>query len=255
MFPIPSDQSVMADGDTPAARRQWIEERDTIYAARARPVAIAATRIAEDARDAKEEQDVPDEPWRRGRAGTSIGRAVHAALQVVDLRSGKGLDDIAQAQAAAEGVPGRAGEIARLVRGALESDLVQRALESGRWWRETPVAGRVGGGIVDGFIDLLFEEEDGYVVVDYKTDAAGDDEAIEQAMARYRLQGGAYALALNRATGVKVKEVSFLFLNPRRAMTVDNLSAAMMEAEEAALALLQGGPPNSTAGLSQETAG
>ena len=254
MFPVPSDQSVMADGDTPAARRQWIEERDTIYAARARPVAIAATRIAEDARDAKEEQDVPDEPWRRGRAGTSIGRAVHAALQVVDLSTGEGLDDIAQAQAAAEGVPDRAVEIARLVRGALGSDLVQRALKSGRWWREAPVAGRVGDGIVDGFIDLLFEEEDGFVVVDYKTDAAGDDEAIEQAMARYRLQGGAYALALNRATGVKVKEVSFLFLNPSRAMTVDNLSAAMMEAEEAALALLQGGPPDPATGLSQETA-
>ena len=132
---------------------------------------------------------------------------------------------------------------------------MQRALKSGRWWREAPVAGRVGDGIVDGFIDLLFEEEDGFVVVDYKTDAAGDDEAIEQAMARYRLQGGAYALALNRATGVKVKEVSFLFLNPSRARTVDDLSAAMMEAEEAALALLQGGPPDPATGLSQETAG
>ena len=252
--PGPPRETATLDGDTPTARQRWIEERNAIYAARARPVAIAATRIAEDARDAKEEQDVPDEPWRRGRAGTSIGRAVHAALQVVDLRTGRGLDDIAQAQAAAEGVPDRAGEIARLVRGALESDLVQRALKSGRWWRETPVAGRVGGGIVDGFIDLLFEEEDGFVVVDYKTDDLKSDAAIEEAMARYRLQGGAYALALNRATGVKVKEVSFLFLNPSRARTVDDLSAAMMEAEEAALALLQGGPPDPATGLSQETA-
>ena len=234
-------ETTTPDGDTPAARKQWIEERNGIYAARSRPVAAGATRIAE---EAKEEQDVPDEPWRRGRAGTSIGRAVHAALQVVDLHTGSGLDDIAQAQAAAEGVPGRAEEIARLVRGALRSDLVQRALASGRWWRETPVAGTVGEGIVEGFIDLLFEEEDGFVIADYKTDAIGDDEAIARAMARYRLQGGAYALALRRATGVEVKEVSFLFLNPRRVVTVANLPGAMMEAEKAALALFKSGAPH-----------
>ena len=32
------------------------------------------------------------------------------------------------------------------------------------------MAGPVGDGIVEGFIDLLFEEDDGYVIVDYKTD-------------------------------------------------------------------------------------
>ena len=148
--------------------------------------------------------------------GTSIGRAVHAVLQVVDLRTGNGLEDIAKAQAAAEGVPGRADDIARLVRRALDSPLVKRALESGHWWRETPVAGPVGDGIVEGFIDLLFEEEDGFVIVDYKTDALGSDDEIERAMARYRLQGGGYALALSRATGANIKEVSFLFLEPSR---------------------------------------
>ena len=77
-----------------------------------------------------------------------------------------------------------------LVRGALDNHLVQRALASGRWWRETPVAGPVGAGIVEGFIDLLFEEEGGFVIVDYKTDALGSSDAVERAMARYHLQGG-----------------------------------------------------------------
>ena len=155
-----------SDSDTPAARQQWVKERNTVYAARSRPVSAAATRLAQEAKD---EQDIPDEPWRRGRAGTSIGRAVHAVLQVVDMHTGIGLEDIAKAQAAAEGVPGRADDIARLVRRALDSPIVKRALDSGRWWRETPVAGPVGDGIVEGFIDLLFEEEDGFVIVDYKT--------------------------------------------------------------------------------------
>jgi ATP-dependent exoDNAse (exonuclease V) beta subunit len=226
-----------SDTDTPAARDQWAKERSAVYAARSRPFSAAATRLAQEAKD---EQDIPDEPWRRGRAGTSIGRAVHAVLQVVDLRTGNGLEDIAKAQAAAEGVPGRADDIARLVRRALDSPLVKRALESGRWWRETPVAGPVGDGIVEGFIDLLFKEEDGFVIVDYKTDALGSDDEIERAMARYRLQGGGYALALSRASGATVKEVSFLFLEPSREVTVEDLSRAVSDAEDGALVLFAG---------------
>ena len=236
--PSPDSPVAIGTSDTPAARRHWVEERNTMYAARSLPVSAAATRLAQEAKD---EQDIPDEPWRRGRAGTSIGRAVHAVLQVVDLRTGNGLEDIAKAQAAAEGVPGRADDIARLVRRALDSPLVKRALESGRWWRETPVAGPVGDGIVEGFIDLLFKEEDSFVIVDYKTDALGSDEEVERAMARYRLQGGGYALALSRATGATVKEVSFLFLEPSREETVEDLSSAMKDAEDAALTLFAGG--------------
>ena len=230
-------ETVMPVDDTPASRQQWVEGRDTAYAAQSRPFSVAATRLAQEEKD---EQDIADEPWRRGRAGTSIGRAVHAVLQVVDLETGTGLDDIAKAQAAAEGVPGRADDIARLVRRALDSPLVKRALNSERWWREAPVAGPVGDGIVEGFIDLLFEEEGGFVIVDYKTDALRSDDEIEQAMARYRLQGGGYALALGKATGATVKEVSFLFLEPNREVSVDDLSGAMKDAEDAALALFSG---------------
>ena len=235
--PDPPSAIGTSDADTPAARDLWMEERNAAYAALSRPVSAAATRLAQEAKD---EQDIPDEPWRRGRAGTNIGRAVHAVLQVVDMKTGIGLEDIAKAQAAAEGVPGRADDIVRLVRRALDSPIVKRALDSGRWWRETPVAGPVGDGIVEGFIDLLFEEEDGFVIVDYKTDALGSEEEIERAMARYRLQGGGYALALSMATGANVKEVSFLFLEPSRAVTVEDLSRAVSDAEDGALVLFAG---------------
>lgn len=42
---------------------------------------------------------------RKGRGGTSIGRAVHAVLQTVDLAKPDDLDDSARAQAAVEGLP------------------------------------------------------------------------------------------------------------------------------------------------------
>ncbi|MXX24620.1 MAG: AAA family ATPase [Caldilineaceae bacterium SB0668_bin_21] len=228
--------------DTPESRQHWQQQRRQLFAARSRPISAAATRLARHEQDEKLEQDVPDEPWRRGRAGTNIGRAVHAVLQVVDLHTGSDLDENVRAQAAAEGVSAQADQISRLVRRALQSSLVERALASGRWWREAPVAGPVGDGIVEGFIDLLFEEEDGFVIVDFKTDAVGSEDEVEQAMARYRLQGGAYALALSKAAGVNVKEVSFLFLQPNLQKPVDNLPQAQDEAERAALAWLTGAP-------------
>ena len=101
------------------------------------------------------------------------------------------------------------------------------------------MAGPVGDGIVEGFIDLLFEEEDGFVIVDYKTDAIRSEDEIEQAKTRYRLQGGAYALALSKAAGVTVKEVSFLFLQPNRDFTIEDLPRAQEEAEIAALEFLK----------------
>ncbi len=244
-----ADTASLAD-DTAEARREWAEERQRVYGLRARPHSVAVTGIAKEAGEDKQEQDIPAEPWKRGRAGTSIGRAVHAVLQTVDMETGHGLEDIAKAQAAAEGLPDRSAEIARLAGKALSSAIVKRALGSGRWWRETPVAGPappeinapgVGSpGIVEGFIDLLFEEEDGFVIVDYKTDALRSVDDIDRAMKQYRLQGGGYAFALERAVGARVKEVCFLFLQPQREITVEDLPGATKEAEQAALAHLAG---------------
>jgi len=239
LVPSDSPREVETVGDdTAQAREKWLEERNRVYARQSRPTSVASTRLAKEARDEKNEQDRADEPWRRGRAGTSIGRAVHAVLQTVDLTSGSGLDDIARAQAAAEGVPGRATEIARLVRHALSSTIVKRALDSRRWWREVPVAGPVGDGIVEGFIDLLFEEDDGFVIIDYKTDSLGSDDEIQRAMQKYRLQGGGYALALDKAIEARTKEIVFLFLEPQREVSIEDVPAAMAEAEVAALSIL-----------------
>ena len=122
-----------------------------------RPSFVSATSLGRLSGEDKGEPESP-EPWRRGRAGTSVGRAVHAVLQAIDLASGADVDDRARAQAAAEGIPEREGEIGRLARTAVESNVVKRAVASGRFWREVPVAAAVGGGSLHGFIDLLFEE-------------------------------------------------------------------------------------------------
>ena len=215
---------------------QWVQDRKRAIDESSRPQFIAATALSRAYRDDEEEPDSP-EPWRRGRAGTSVGRAVHAVLQSIDLATGEGLEHRARAQAVAEGVPDRETEIVRLARVAVGSDIVRRAVASERIWREVPVAAPVGDGSLQGFIDLLFEEENGLVVVDYKTDAVTEVQ-LPQVVDRYRLQGGAYAHAINRITGKRVKEVVFLYLQPNHEFILPNLPEAMAAARAAAQSLL-----------------
>jgi ATP-dependent helicase/nuclease subunit A len=57
--------------------------------------------------------------------------------------------------------------------------------------------------MLQGVIDCFFEENDNYILLDYKTDyvEAGKTEVIKE---RYRLQIDCYALALEKITGKKV---------------------------------------------------
>lgn len=217
----------------------WRSEREALFAEVGRPSSIAATSLGRSKKADVEEKPEQEssEPWKRGRGGTSVGRAVHAVLQSIDLASGDGITDRARAQAAAEGVPGRQREIERLCRVAVESEIVKRAVASGRYWREVPVAVGNGNGSLHGFIDLLFEEHPGLVVVDYKTDSISDEETPD-AVQRYRLQGGAYAHALQELTGKPVAEVVFLYLQPRREQRLPDLAGAMREASGEAERLL-----------------
>ena len=211
------------------ARRQWVEDRERVVKRQGRPASVAATGLA----NAEKAEPETDEPWRRGRAGTSVGRAVHAVLQTIDLATGAGIDQTARAQAAAEGIPQRQAEVARLTRVAVESDIVKRAVTSGRLWREVPFGVPVGDGALEGFVDLLFEEDDGLVIVDYKTDSV-EPEDVEDAANRYSLQAGSYALVAQRATRKPVKEIVFLFLQPNESAVLTNVSELALEAESAA---------------------
>ncbi len=233
--------------DDPATRSAWGDEHaERLAAALARPRVLAATAVAKLGRS-DERGDVgsgtPDDPglekgepggelpaWRRGRAGTSVGRAVHAVLQAVDLATGSGLEALAVAHATAEGVADEAGEVARLVRAALESPTL-RSLSTRRYWKELYVGAPVEGRVLEGFLDLLIEGPDGLQIVDYKTDRAATEGDLDQALDRYRLQGAAYAVAVEAAVGSPVAACTFLFLRRDGAVAreIEDLPAAMAE--------------------------
>lgn len=69
---------------------------------------------------------------------------------------------------------------------------------------------------MQGIIDVYFEEEDGLVVLDYKTDRV---RTADELVRRYQSQLTYYARALSQITGKAVKERSFIHLLLERKST------------------------------------
>ncbi|MBR9990367.1 MAG: UvrD-helicase domain-containing protein, partial [Gemmatimonadetes bacterium] len=172
--------------------------------------------------------------------GTEWGTAVHDAL----LAASRGLDGGKLRGAVrnlligldrpigADGEPAELDELMGIIESVRRSEVWRRAQGAGETLVEVPFAVRftaaeysaaIGAAdgkevtgeagpyeIVDGRIDLVFREADGWVVVDYKSDAAGDRIPADL-MRRYRGQLALYASAWERITGERVKERTLFF--------------------------------------------
>ncbi len=240
---LPRSDGATVVAPPPPAWDDWLVARDAARQEAMRQRVVSATRVARDAEAeadgwdpglAKGPRDLELPPWNKGRYGTALGRAVHAVLQTVDLATGAGLDDAAAAQAAAEGIVGREDDVAARARVALTTRVVREAVAHG-FRREMYVATPVDGTTLEGYVDLVYRRPDGLVVVDYKTDAWTDDADLDRKVARYRLQGAAYAIALQQATAEPVAECVFVFLgaDDAREVAVSDLPAAMGEVRAA----------------------
>ncbi len=209
-------------------RGEWEHERRRRLEAASAPGSVSASSLTggdavfstADAGMDKDRDDSEPPPWSKGRYGTAVGRAVHGVLQDVDLASGTGLEALALRQAAAEGVSGRTKAITELARAALSTDVAREAATS-KHWRELFVAAPFGGRLLEGYIDLAYRGPEGLVVVDWKTDVVADDDDIGAKLARYRVQGAAYAAALEAVTGETVARMVFVFLNQAGAVEVE----------------------------------
>jgi len=203
--------------DSEMDRQKWTENRAEILLSASRKISVSVTELA---RIAKEEADDEQKYYRTGRGGTNLGRAVHSVLQVIDLATGAGLDDISRAQAAAEGIADKWQEVAKLARNGLESAVVKRAVASGNYHREVFVSAPYEDKLLEGFMDIIFEEEGGLVIADYKTDAIDNEEELLQKKETYELQAGLYAKLANHVTGKIVKEVVLVFLRSGREIEI-----------------------------------
>jgi ATP-dependent helicase/nuclease subunit A len=189
--------------------------------------------VAVEADDHREADDTPAEDTTS--RGTDWGSAVHDAL----LAGGRGLTgDELRAECrnvligydrpiAEDGVPAELDELVAIVEAVRGSEVWLRARRAGQTLVEVPFAVRftaeeyarafstgVGGSaeyeVVDGRIDLIFREADGWVLVDYKSDSAGE-RIPPDLMRRYRGQLALYASAWQQITGEPVKERTLFF--------------------------------------------
>ena len=76
-----------------------------------------------------------------------------------------------------------------------------------------------GEHLVEGKVDLVFEEDGQLVVVDYKSDAITDDQALAQA-AHHAPQLQLYGRGLSQALGQPVRERLVLFTALARTIPV-----------------------------------
>jgi ATP-dependent exoDNAse (exonuclease V) beta subunit len=140
--------------------------------------------------------------------GPRFGTLVHAALATIALdASPSQIAEGVSLQARILGAPAAEVEAATAaVTAALAHPLMARARDAwraGRCRRETPLAWRQpDGSLVEGVLDLAFEDAGGWTVVDFKTDA---EIAVE--LATYRRQVRLYASIVARATGTDVTPV------------------------------------------------
>ncbi len=211
------------------AHAEWRAAADRARSDGARRRTVAATTIAVEAAPAVDEESEQARQGEAGRHGTGVGRAVHSALEVVDMT---GTGEL-QARHAATAEDVDTDLVVSMVAAALASPSVVEAARS-EHWRELFVAAPLSADLLlEGYIDLAYRTDSGLVVIDYKTDSWDDEEDLSARVARYRLQGAAYALALQKATGTRVERMAFCFLGSGSAVERDvpNLDAAMSEVE------------------------
>lgn len=223
-FGLRRDDLIVKDGDMFAveerrtAYEQWRAERDrTVQAGKRESMRVltATAWAADAARDGVDEAiaasaqiEVVEIPGGGRRPkGPRFGTLVHAVLAIVPLDADA---DVIRRAAEVQGrlldaKPEEVVAAASVVEAVLRHDLMARARAASRVRRETPITWtQQDGTLIEGVLDLAFDEGDATTVVDFKTDhelAAGE--------ARYRAQLQKYVDAVSLATGRPARGVLF----------------------------------------------
>ena len=148
--------------------------------------------------------------------GRDFGSLVHRLLEWIpleDVDSGRAerVRSMAEALAPSFGLDAAAAARAsEQVERVLALPLIERARRAKSAWRELTLWFPDGGDLVEGKVDLAFEEDGQLVVVDYKSDAIAESEVIQQAD-HHKEQLRIYGRGLTQAIGLPVRERLVLF--------------------------------------------
>jgi hypothetical protein len=135
--------------------------------------------------------------------GSGFGTLVHAVLAQVPFdASAETIAGLAEIEARVLGMEDEAAAARQVAGRVLAHDVIAKAREAGahgRCRRETPITCVAPDGtLLEGFVDLAFEHDGKWTVVDYKTDR----EIVVAGEERYRRQVAVYASAISQAMGM-----------------------------------------------------
>jgi ATP-dependent helicase/nuclease subunit A len=194
-----------AGGEDTAGARWDAARRDLVESASYRPfLPTSVTRAAL--------RQAPAAVIAVGAAGgRDFGSLVHRILEWVPLGEPERARGMAEALAPSFGLDAAAAaRAAEAAERALALPVMQRARAAARVWRELPLWFPEGGELLEGVIDLVFEEDGALVIVDYKTDGIAAEQALAQA-AHHAPQLQLYGRGLAQALGRPVRERLVLF--------------------------------------------
>jgi ATP-dependent helicase/nuclease subunit A len=186
--------------------RRWSEARDAAIVAGRRPSIDVSTATEWALRADADTPAAPVEivaldtdPSRPG--GARYGTLVHAAIATAPLDADAAtITRIVKTQrrilAATEDEAASAVQVMQAVFAHDVFDRARAAERRGTLLRETPITVSIDGALVEGVADCVFEQDNGYLVVDFKTDRPSGER-----LERYRRQVGLYADAVMRTTG------------------------------------------------------
>ena len=185
----------------------------------------------------------PDETHgsHKGRGANEFGKAVHEVLQSCDLAAlnpddpgtRETLSKLTEAHAATFGITDEdhKAEIIRLADMALQTDIIREVSNREHLKEIYAAAPLAGGKLVYGYIDLVFQDGNGdLAIIDYKT--VKDFDAFHESKDKHCRQMAAYALALEKSTGLAVSRCVLVVL-PRKGSEASEEDISGEELEEA----------------------
>jgi len=147
---------------------------------------------------------------KKGRFGTVFGETVHVAIGLA-LQAGKLAEDAVRSAAVRTALNAHVPEaIEDVVRALATLRALGISVGEGSYRLEYPVAGLApGGDLVAGYVDLVVEAAEGFVVLDFKTDAPPETE--ELILPKYLDQVCGYAGVLEQALSTGPIRAGLLF--------------------------------------------
>jgi len=232
VLPDPGPQSAPAEEEirvSPREVREALERIDkgialartaTYDVCRAKDYALASTPVGLSPRTeegSKEGSLAEPEPLEQGEHGMEWGTVIHRLLELAMKNPEAELMEFARSFLAEQGLEADlAGSAVDLVHTVTRAPVWKRAVASPKRYTEVPfeITRQEPDSlptILRGVMDLVFHEEGGWVLVDYKTDSLQGMEPAKLAE-RYAPQIRLYREAWEACTGERVKDAALFFV-------------------------------------------